>query len=129
MHYFDSLANNLETIFYKIGQCMSKSYQFYYNCLILILNCWKHQRQKDFLYQYQQKKHVIDKRENDSNTKHTIFDNYIMGVFLFIATILSMIATAAIVHIMCKHAKVKALPTGIAFQPIRDTDTIFGNEN
>ena len=52
-----------------------------------------------------------------------------MDVFLFIATILSMIATAAIVHIMCKHAKLKALLTGIAFQPIRETDAIFGSNN
>ena len=52
---------------------------------------------------------------------NTVFDNYIMDVFLFIATILSMIATAAIVCIMCKHENLKALLTGIAFQPIRET--------
>ena len=52
-----------------------------------------------------------------------------MDVFLFIATILSMIATAAIVHIMCKHAKLKAILIGIAFQPIRETDAVFGSNN
>ena len=61
--------------------------------------------------------------------KHSFFDNYIMDVFLFIANILSMITTAAIVHIVCKHAKLKALLTGIAFQPLRETDAIFGSEN
>ena len=40
-----------------------------------------------------------------------------------------MIATAAIVHIVCKHAKLKAFLTGIAFQPIRETDAIFGSTN
>ena len=40
-----------------------------------------------------------------------------------------MIATTAIVCIMCKHAKLKALVTGIVFQPIRETDAIFGNSN
>ena len=30
---------------------------------------------------------------------------------------------------MCKHGKLKALLTGIAFQPIRGTDAIFGNIN
>ena len=38
-----------------------------------------------------------------------------------------MIATAAIVHIVCKHAKLKALITGIAFQPIKQIEAIFGN--
>ena len=51
-----------------------------------------------------------------------------MDVFLFIVAILSMVTTAAIVCIICKHAKQKALLTGIAFQPIRETDATFGNQ-
>ena len=46
---------------------------------------------------------------------------------LCIAAILSIIATAAILCILCKHAKLKALLTGIAFQPIRETDAISGS--
>ena len=86
---------------------------------------------KDFVYQYQQKKKILDKCENNGNKigKHSLFDNYIMDVSLFIAAILSMIATTAIVHIMCKHAKLKALLTSIAFQPVRETDAIFGSNN
>ena len=38
-----------------------------------------------------------------------------------------MIATSAIVCIACKHVKLNALLTGIAFQPIRETDAIFGS--
>ena len=37
IHYFDSLTNEL-VISYKIGQCMTRSYQFHYNHLILIQN-------------------------------------------------------------------------------------------
>ena len=83
---------------------------------------------KNFVYQYQQKKQVLNKRENN-NSKHSFLDNYIMDVFLFIATILSMIVTTAIVFIVCKHVKLKALLTGIAFQLIKQTDALFGNEN
>ena len=81
---------------------------------------------KDLVYQYKQKKQILNKKENNNN-KDSFFNNLIMDVFLFIATILSMIATAAIVHIVCKHAKLKALITGIAFQPIKQTEAIFGN--
>ena len=49
-----------------------------------------------------------------------------MNVFLFIATILSMIAIAAIIHFICKHTKLKALLMGIAFQPVKQTEAIFG---
>ena len=40
-----------------------------------------------------------------------------------------MIPTAVIVHIICKHAKLKALVTGIAFQPVRQTDAISSSNN
>ena len=38
-----------------------------------------------------------------------------------------MVATAAIVHTVCKQAKLKALITGIAFPPIKHTEATFGN--
>ena len=52
-----------------------------------------------------------------------------MYVFLPLAAILSLIATAAIVCIACKHAKLKALLTGITFQPLRGIDAIFVSIN
>ena len=69
---------------------------------------------KDLVYQYKQEKQIFNKKENNNN-KHSFFNNLIMDVFLFITAILSMVATTAIVHIVCKHAKLKALITGIAF--------------
>ena len=51
-----------------------------------------------------------------------------MDVFLFIATTLSMIATTAIIHLVCRHTKLKVLIMGIVFQLVKQTETIFGNE-
>ena len=45
-----------------------------------------------------------------------------MDIFLFIAAIISMLAIIAIIHIVCKHAKLNTLLTGIAFQPIKQTE-------
>ena len=33
-----------------------------------------------------------------------------------------MLGVIAIIHIVCKHAKLKTLLTGIAFQPIKQTE-------
>ena len=129
MHYFDSLTNGLETY-------ISQNWTMQEQVLPISLQTFDFVSKllqtpktlKDFVYQYQQNRQILDKRESN-NSKHSFFDNYIMVVFLFIATILSMIATAEIVCIICKHAKLKALLTGIAFQPIRQTDALFGNEN
>ena len=52
-----------------------------------------------------------------------------MDVFLFIATIHFMIDTAAIVCITCEHAQLKTLLIGIAFQPVGQTEAIFGSIN
>ena len=81
---------------------------------------------KDLVYLYKQKGQIIGK-VNNKNTKHSFFDNIIMDVFLFIAAILSIIATAAIIHLVCRHTNFKALLTGIAFQPVKQTEAIFGN--
>ena len=52
-----------------------------------------------------------------------------MDIFLFIAAVLSMLATAAIIHLVCRHTKLKALVTGITFQPIRQTEALIDKEN
>ena len=75
-------------------------------------------------------KQIFDKHENNNKIgKHSFFDNYVMDIFLFITAILSMIATAAIMCIVHKHSKLKALVTGIPFQPIKGTEAIFSSIN
>ena len=119
MHYVDSLTNSLVTHILQNWtmqeQVLSISLQtFDFDSKLLKVP----KTLKDSVYQYQQKKHILDKRGNDDNSKQAFFDNYIMDVSLSIAVILSMIAMAAIVHIVYKHAKLKALLTGIVFNPI-----------
>ena len=82
---------------------------------------------KDLVHQHKQKGQIFNKI-NKSNTKHSFFDNIIMDVFLFIPAILSMIATAAIIHLVYRHTKLKALLTGTASQLVKQTEAIFGIE-
>ena len=73
------------------------------------------ERLKDLVQQYKKKGQLLNKENrNKGETKRTFFNNIIMDIFLFVTAILSMIATAAIVHLVCKHSKLKALLTGIA---------------
>ena len=132
MHYFDNLTDTLDVHILqdwtRHEQVLSISLQtFDFNSKLLEAP----KTVKDFVYQYKQKKEILAKHENQSNkiSKHSFFNNYIMDVFLLIAAILSMITTAAIVSIICEHAKLKALVTGIAFQPIKGTDATFGSIN
>ena len=35
-----------------------------------------------------------------------------------------MLAVIAIIHIVCRHVKLKALLTGIAFQPVKQAEVV-----
>ena len=84
---------------------------------------------KDLVQQYRKKGQVLNKvNGNNSETKRTFFNNTIMDIFLFAVAILSMLATMAIVHHVCKHTKLKALLTGIAFQPVKQIEAKFDDD-
>ena len=125
MHYFDSLRDKLDVH-------ILQNWTMHQQILPISLQTSEFDSQlldapktlKDFVHQHKNKQ-LLDKHENNNKIgKHLFFDNYIMDVFLFITVILSMITTAAISQTMCKHAKLKSLVTGIAFQPIKGTDAI-----
>ena len=127
MYYFDSSTDDLETH-------ISQNWTMQEQVLPITLQAFEFDSKllkapktlKDRVYEYKQKRQILNKRENN-NSKHSFLNNLIMDIFLFVATILSMIAIAATVHIVCKHAKLKALVTGIAFRPIKQTEAIIGN--
>ena len=104
MHYFDSLTDYLETH-------ISQNWTMQEQVLPISLKMFEFDSKllkapktlKDLVYQCQQKKQILNKRENN-NSKCSFFNNLIMDVFLFIVAILSMIAITAIVHIVCKQA-------------------------
>ena len=77
--------------------------------------------------QYRQKSQMPDKPQ-ESKTNQTFFDNIAMNIFLFTAAIISMLAVFAIIHIVCRHAKLKALLIGIAFQPVKQAEAVVSNQ-
>ena len=83
---------------------------------------------KDLVRQHKQKGQMLEKAKIDDNKK-SFFDNIVMDIFLFIAVVLSMLATAAIIHLVCRHTKLKALVTGITFQPIKQTEALLDKVN
>ena len=81
---------------------------------------------KGLVQQYKQKKQIVNMHEH--KTKNKFFDNIAIDNFLFIATIISMLAVIAIIHIVCKHMKLKTLLTGITFQPVQQTEALVTNK-
>ena len=64
---------------------------------------------------------MLDKTREDK-PKDDFFDNIAIDIFLFSAAIISILTIVAIIHLMCRHSKLKALLTGIAFQPVNQAE-------
>ena len=66
---------------------------------------------------------MLDKAQ-ENKPKNEFFDNIATDIFLFLVAIISMLAVIAIIHIVCRHVKLKALLTGIAFQPVKQAEAV-----
>ena len=64
---------------------------------------------------------MLDKSQ-ENKAKNEFFDNIAIDIFLFVAAIISMLAVIAIIDIVCRHATLKVLLTGIAFQPVKQAE-------
>ena len=82
---------------------------------------------KGLVQQYRQKGQRLDKSQ-ENKTKNDFFDNIAIDIFLSAAAIISMLAVIAIIHITCRHAKVKTLLTGIASQPVKQAEAVITNQ-
>ena len=76
---------------------------------------------KGLVHQYKQKSKMLDEAQNNK-PKNEFFDNIAVDIFLFIAAKISMLRVAAIIHLVCRHSKLKALLTGIVFQPVNQAE-------
>ena len=135
MHYFDSLKKNLKItdLDIHISQNLTTQEQVFPISLQTskidpkLLKA--PETLKDLVQQYKQKGQTLNEvNQNKNKTKRSFFHNIIMDIFLFLAAILSMIATVVIVHLVCRHTKLKALLIGIAFQPVKQTEAIFNDD-
>ena len=75
------------------------------------------------MQQYKQKSKILDEAQNNKSKKE-FFDNIAVDILLFAAAIISMLAVTAIIHLVCRHVKLKALLTGIAFQPVNQAEAV-----
>ena len=82
---------------------------------------------KGLVQQYRQKSQMLDKSQ-EKKTKNEFFDNIAIDIVLFIAAIISMLAVIAIIHIVCRYTKLKALLTEIAFQPVEQAEVVINNQ-
>ena len=82
---------------------------------------------KGLVQQYRQKSQILDNSQ-ENKTKNEFFDNIAIDIFLFTVAFISMLPIIAIIHITCRHTKLKMLLTGMAFQPVKQAEAVVTNQ-
>ena len=91
---------------------------------------------KEYIAQYKHNKEIFDLKErHDTDELETEFasknfftNNFIIDVFVLITAIISVISTTIIIYTMCKHNKLRALVTSLAFQQAKEVKAEEINE-
>ena len=83
---------------------------------------------KDFIHWYTHDKEIFDLQERHDSTEITnkIFfsKNYIIDVFLFITVIISLLATALTLYLLCKHNKLKMLMASLVLHQVKEVGIV-----
>ena len=88
---------------------------------------------KGFIHQYTHKKEIFDLNKRHGNTalitnKNFFSDNYVIDVFLFIAAIISLLATSLTIYLLCKHKKLRILIASLVLQQVKEVGTVTQKE-
>ena len=87
---------------------------------------------KEFINSYTNHKEIFDLKERHDSTKlntnkHFFSDNYIMDIFMFISTIISLLATLT-VYLLCKHKKLQTLIASMVLHRVKEVGSAIQKE-
>ena len=79
---------------------------------------------KDFIYNYTLRKETFDLQERHETTvlnssKNFFSNNYILDIFMFISSIISLISTTLIIYFLCKH-KIRTLIASLVLHQVKE---------
>ena len=87
---------------------------------------------KSFMHDYIKNKEIFDLKErhvstveslNNYNTNKTFFsNNYIVDIFMFTSSIISLISIALIGYLFCKHKHIRMLVTSLILHKIKEVE-------
>ena len=84
---------------------------------------------KDFICQYTHDKEFFDLQERYDNialitNKNFFSENYIIDIFLFIAVIISLLATTLTIYLLCKYKKLRTLIASLVLHQVKEVGTV-----
>ena len=90
---------------------------------------------KNFVQDYAKSKEIFDLEERlvsrtlSYSSKNFLSNNYIMDIFMFTSSVISLISTTLIICLFCKHKQIRMLITSLILHKIRDVEASSNETN
>ena len=82
---------------------------------------------KNFMHNYANNKEIFDLKERHVSTvnnfnKNFVSNNYIVDIFIFTSSIISLISTILVVYLFCKHKHIRALVASLILHKVKEVE-------
>ena len=82
---------------------------------------------KNFIQGYAHSKEIFDLKERHvskilNSSKNFFSNNYIVDIFMFASSIISLMSTSLIIHLLCKHKQIRMLITSLVLHKFKDVE-------
>ena len=89
---------------------------------------------KDFIKGYVKYKEIFDLKERHVSTilntsKNFLSNNYVMDIFMFASSIISLMSTTLIIYLLCKHRQIRSLITSLVLHQIKEASASSTESN
>ena len=89
---------------------------------------------KNFVQGYAKKKEILDLEEGHvskilNSSKNLFSSNYIVDIFMFAASVISLISTTLIIYLLCKHKQIRTSITSVVLHKIKDVEASSNETN
>ena len=64
-----------------------------------------------------------------NSSKNLLSNNYIVDIFVFVSSVISLISTTLIIYLFCKHKQIRTLITGLVLHKIKNVDVRSNETN
>ena len=90
---------------------------------------------KNFVQDYAKNKEIFDLEERHASrtlnysSKNFFPNNYIVDIFVFASSVISLISTTLIIYLFCKHKQIRMLITSLILHKIKDVEASSNETN
>ena len=84
---------------------------------------------KNFVQDYAKNKEIFDLEERHvtrtlNSSKNFFSNNYIVDIFMFASSVVSLISTTLIIYLFCKHKQIRTLIISLVLHKIKDVELV-----